>query len=535
MGSEDSNADGVHIDASVAPLAGVDSRSHPRQKIGVERSLEMLFGNSQRTKTAAEEAARDGDLAKAITQFTKVVQKNPDDLQSRKRLADLYQQVGDVVEAISHYEILAKAYAEQGLMLRAIAACRSILELDADNEAANRTLEALDQKRHSTDAFAAAKREGRATILEEEDDAEVISGGDVIVEDAADDDAFGRMETEANGPMTQEIDTELVLSERDATDLPRAVTSEIDLDEVLEIDDAAMVVGESDVVEGIYAPNADALTVPALFREVPKAAFLELVRGLQMWEVPAGARIIRQGEFGTSCFLIASGRVRVERDALDDEGPHILGRLGDGDVFGEIALLVRNQRTANVVAEEATEVLEIERAFLEELIEKYPSVKDALVTFSRNRMLENLMRTAPLFKDLDGNERKAALDLFEPKDARMGETLLVEGEPGTGLYVVLTGEVEVSKKGDDGNIATVRSLQEGDVFGEMSLFFDEPASATITVLRNAHLMWLPPEAFSAFCERSPSLTKRLEDLSLERAKFNAETFEAERRKGPDLI
>lgn len=497
----------------------------------------MLFGRSQRTKTSAEEAARDGDLVKAITQFSKVVQKSPDDLQSRKRLADLYQHVGDVVEAISHYEILAKAYAEQGLMLRAIAACRSILELDADNEAANRTLETLDQKRHASDAFADAKREGRATLLEEEDDAEIISAGDVIVESGAKpDEAFGRMETEANGPMTQEIDTELVLSERDATDIPRAVTSEIDLDEVLEVDDDAMVVGESNVVEGIYAPNADALTVPALFREVPKAAFLDLVRGLQMWEVPAGARIIRQGEFGTSCFLIASGRVRVERDAAGgDDDVQVLGHLGEGDVFGEIALLVRNQRTANVVAEDATEVLEIERAFLEDLIEKYPSVKDALVTFSRDRMLENLMRTAPLFRDLDASERKAALDLFEPKDARMGETLLVEGEPGTGLYVVLTGEVEVSKTGDDGNIATVRSLQEGDVFGEMSLFFGEPASATITVLRNAHLMWLAPAAFSTFCDRSPALTKRLEDLGLERATFNAEAFEEERRKGADLI
>ena len=90
----------------------------------------MLFGNRQRSKTAAEEAIRDGDLDKAIGVLVKITKKSPDDIQAHKRLADLYQTLDRKKEAIAHYEIVATQYSEQGLLLRAIAACRSILELD---------------------------------------------------------------------------------------------------------------------------------------------------------------------------------------------------------------------------------------------------------------------------------------------------------------------------------------------------------------------------------------------------------------------
>ena len=298
-----------------------------------------------------------------------------------------------------------------------------------------------------------------------------------MVDDALADDGHDAFER-----LTEEIDPDLVLSERNASELPLPVndsiivasddvtappthvTSEVDLDGLLDDDDDALIVGETDLAHH-YAPSTDAMSVPALFSGIPSDAFYDLVRGLQMWEVPGGAHIIRQGEFGTSCFLIASGSVRVERDRQDDAPPDVLGQLSEGDVFGEIALLARNQRTANVIATEPTEVLEIERELLEALIAKYPRVQDALTKFSRDRMLQNLMRTAPLFRDLSRRERTEALARFAHKDARMGETLLVEGQPATGLYVILTGEVEVSKSTPDGGVETVRSLQEGDVFG----------------------------------------------------------------------
>jgi CRP-like cAMP-binding protein len=62
-------------------------------------------------------------------------------------------------------------------------------------------------------------------------------------------------------------------------------------------------------------------------------------------EVPAGAALTAEGEFGYSFFVVDEGRAEV---SIDGERA---GELAPGDVFGEIGLLVTGRRTATVTAE----------------------------------------------------------------------------------------------------------------------------------------------------------------------------------------
>jgi CRP-like cAMP-binding protein len=61
-------------------------------------------------------------------------------------------------------------------------------------------------------------------------------------------------------------------------------------------------------------------------------------------EVEAGRRLVKQGEFSYEFFAIEEGEAEVLRD-----GEHVAD-LGPGDFFGEIGLLERDLRTADVVA-----------------------------------------------------------------------------------------------------------------------------------------------------------------------------------------
>jgi serine/threonine-protein kinase len=67
-------------------------------------------------------------------------------------------------------------------------------------------------------------------------------------------------------------------------------------------------------------------------------------------EVAAGAHIIREGEDGDEVYILVSGRVQVYRE-IDGERV-VLGELGPGEVFGEMAILTSSPRTASVVAVE---------------------------------------------------------------------------------------------------------------------------------------------------------------------------------------
>jgi CRP/FNR family cyclic AMP-dependent transcriptional regulator len=85
-------------------------------------------------------------------------------------------------------------------------------------------------------------------------------------------------------------------------------------------------------------------------------------------EVPAERRLMAEGDRGAEMFVIASGRVRVER-----EGRRI-NSLGPGDFFGEIALLDGGPRTATVTADERTRLLVLTRREFHTMMEEFPEV-----------------------------------------------------------------------------------------------------------------------------------------------------------------
>jgi glutaminase len=90
---------------------------------------------------------------------------------------------------------------------------------------------------------------------------------------------------------------------------------------------------------------------------------------------PAGSRIFRAGDAAESMYFIFRGEVEVWIDS--GSGHHLrLSTLGPGMVFGEVAFMNQNRRTANVSAATETQCLEL----------RFESIRDAL----RIKMLMNM-------------------------------------------------------------------------------------------------------------------------------------------------
>ncbi len=86
-------------------------------------------------------------------------------------------------------------------------------------------------------------------------------------------------------------------------------------------------------------------------------------------DVPAGQVLMREGQTGGEMFIVASGRLTVERN-----GAHIADR-GPGDVVGEIALLSEGPRTATVTTTEPCQLFVLGHREFHSLMDEQPAFR----------------------------------------------------------------------------------------------------------------------------------------------------------------
>jgi CRP-like cAMP-binding protein len=250
-----------------------------------------------------------------------------------------------------------------------------------------------------------------------------------------------------------------------------------------------------------------------VFRELPPDALFELSRRMLARRFSAGEVIVREGEPGDACFVVNSGSVSVRKSDPSAIGPGADGtieviRLGHGVLFGEFALLHDRRRHATVLALEPTEVFEIPRALLVELTQRYPEVGPTLERLYRERLISNLLTTAPFFHPLPLEDRGGLMARFQSVRIEAGETVVKQGERTGGFYLVMLGAVVISKRIAKHQRPLV-TLREGAYFGEMSLLRGTVASATVTAEGATELAVLPPQDFYAIMAAYPVLWEEL--------------------------
>jgi Cyclic nucleotide-binding domain len=118
----------------------------------------------------------------------------------------------------------------------------------------------------------------------------------------------------------------------------------------------------------------------AMFAPLPLVAKEQLARSLVAMRVPAGAEIIKEGEVGDRFYILARGHVAVRQGQQD------LGELGDGDSFGEIALLRDVARTATVTARDEVELYALERGHFLEAVAGHAAGRAAAEAVAAERL-----------------------------------------------------------------------------------------------------------------------------------------------------
>ena len=188
------------------------------------------------------------------------------------------------------------------------------------------------------------------------------------------------------------------------------------------------------------------LQATALFGSFDAASLATLARSAQIVALPAGRTIFRAGDPGNDLYVIARGAVYVLAPGESEgEGEdHIIDELAAGDMFGEIAMLSGDRRSATLRTATGTLLIKISRAALFSILEAHPKLSEIIWKNFAARRFDDCVRGLPAWKTLERAARLAVVDAGQHRPLAAGERAEVSaGE----MLLVLLGNVQVEQAG----------------------------------------------------------------------------------------
>ncbi len=419
-------------------------------------------------------------LRKYLAYYQKVLREEPENIEARLRLAALLKEMGQRSHAIEEYVTASKLLAAQGLPLEAIAACKAVLELDPMHTEVQLFLARLFAQAPD----AAGARVARPVELGRAPVAAQATGGA----------ASGAAQRVA--PITLERPKPITPAPLAAPPAPRA--------------DAPHLASAGEATGVADAPLEELRqTVEMDPAQLRMSDYFEDFRQTQAIHPEEVRRSLQRG-VERSNPLLRSPKVIVE-DATHAQAP------AWATLAQEVQLGTVTSRAP--MAEESFEVsvfdhtrVAIDEAQLPDMsmfdeMDSDPSAYDpptgrlepARMTIRREELPD-----IPLFSHLNSDAFVELLRMTRVTHVIEGDVVLAPGASKRSLYIVVRGEVVVSKQ-LDGEPRVLARMVEGDFFGEFGLLTGRDQSATVLAERDATLLVLDEEALHRAAEHDPDI------------------------------
>jgi len=123
-------------------------------------------------------------------------------------------------------------------------------------------------------------------------------------------------------------------------------------------------------------------------------------------------------------------------------------------------------------------------------------------------MIQEFLRTVPLFHELDDEELTQVLLVALVKRYVAGAPILQEDQPGGQLHVIREGQVRISKTVPGLGEEALTILGPGEFFGEVEFFDGSPASAHAIAHTDCEMLQIPHEEMRTLLKSHPELAVR---------------------------
>ncbi len=224
-----------------------------------------------------------------------------------------------------------------------------------------------------------------------------------------------------------------------------------------------------------------------------------------------GDAFFAENEHSEHMYLLLEGEVRLFR------GVHVLDIVRAGEVFGEMAVITGQARSAWAVAKKPCKALSLDPKQFQEAIRATPEFALMLLRMmiNRLRLTTALLNKAGRLKNSGGvhgkvfdsalvDELARVMHTSQPAKFSANTVIMREGESGGAMFVVLSGLVSVSIRE-----TVVEHVGAGGMLGDMALVGESPRSATAVAETAARLLPIERDDFMNLVKSHPAFAVSL--------------------------
>ena len=476
----------------------------------------------RKLKDEASAAAAKANWKKAASSYAALEQHERNGLWPL-RLGECLRKLGHKAEAIKALTRAVDTYARDDLLLKAIAVCKIILDIDPQHSKTQQALAAFYTSHNGAQPGAAVPAPvpaagQRPRTLAGAPAAHARGGGTAVrhpvhhVVGAREASPPSLAPLVAEPPCREpapaflrDFNLAAMLPGARQSDQVSAVGDSTAFEIPIDFDQPAFPVRERpEPASPARGPRTMARVVlpkTPFFSVLTEEQLCAAIERVQLVQMEAGQTLFALGDAGDALYVVASGEIAVLV-------PQEVARLEEGDVFGEIALLAHQPRSATTRATRPSQVLALDRTLVRDLISGSPEFLRVLLRFLRDRLISTLARTSPLFAPFSDLERAALTSRFRFLEVDRNVRVVEQGKKVAGLFVLLAGEAAAVTDG-----APIAHLQAGDVFGEISLIAGSPATSTVVALEKSFVLQLPRSDFNDVIMTHPQVLEYLGSLA----------------------
>ncbi len=235
----------------------------------------------------------------------------------------------------------------------------------------------------------------------------------------------------------------------------------------------------------------------------------------QIMHVSKDVEMLHEGDTPHDLYFIKQGSMAIGRQSGSQL--KVIAKLTSGEIYGEFGALRKKSRYASVYTAEPSTIIKVELSAIQQVVEADSKFHGRLEALMTHRMLDSFFSSHPVFQTLPDRERNELSRTLKVNTYDRNVRIFTQGKTPQGVYLILSGEVEVRYTNRSGEERLVEIRRDNDLLGEVAIKNGTELAYSAVAASNVDILELDKPAMKAMHDQHPETFKNLENYINKRA------------------